>query len=96
LLPIGKAEFDQHLVSSGFVADPYATLQRLQREAPIYWLARAEGEVAFMAPFKRFPTLQMDDTVLAWDSSKASTRALSSLTVTGSRKIIGFPGPRYA
>ncbi len=37
MLPIGTAEFDQHLVSPEFVAGPYATLQRLQREAPIYW-----------------------------------------------------------
>ncbi len=37
MLPIGTAEFDQHLVSREFIADPYATLQRLQREAPIYW-----------------------------------------------------------
>jgi cytochrome P450 len=45
-------------------------------------LARAEGEVAFMALLKRFPTLKMDDPVLAWDSSKANSRVLSSLTVT--------------
>ena len=37
MLPIGTAEFDQHLVSREFIADPYATLQRMQREAPIYW-----------------------------------------------------------
>jgi len=45
-------------------------------------LARAEGEVAFMALLERFPTLQMDDPVLAWDSSKANSRVLKSLTVT--------------
>jgi cytochrome P450 len=36
-LPLGSAEFDRYLVSPEFVADPYATLQRMQREAPIYW-----------------------------------------------------------
>ena len=43
MLPIGTAEFDQHLVSPEFVADPYATLQRLQREAPIYWSGSVGG-----------------------------------------------------
>lgn len=45
-------------------------------------LARAEGEVAFMALLERFPTLKIDDPVLAWDSSKANSRVLSSLTVS--------------
>ena len=45
-------------------------------------LARAEGEVAFMALLERFPKLQMDDPVLAWDSSKANSRVLKSLAVT--------------
>jgi cytochrome P450 len=45
-------------------------------------LARAEGEVTFMALLERFPTLKMDDPVLRWDSSKANSRVLSSLTVT--------------
>jgi cytochrome P450 len=45
-------------------------------------LARAEGEVAFMALLERFPDLKMDDPVLCWDSSKANSRVLSSLTVT--------------
>jgi cytochrome P450 len=45
-------------------------------------LARAEGEVAFTALLERFPTLKLDDPVLAWDSSKANSRVLSSLTVT--------------
>jgi cytochrome P450 len=44
-------------------------------------LARAEGEVAFMALLDRFPTLQMDDPVLTWDSSKANSRVLKSLMV---------------
>jgi hypothetical protein len=35
-----------------------------------------------MALLERFPTLQMDDTVPPWDSSKANSRVLSSLTVT--------------
>ena len=37
MLPLGSAEFDRYLVSPEFVADPYATLQRMQRQAPIYW-----------------------------------------------------------
>jgi pimeloyl-[acyl-carrier protein] synthase len=45
-------------------------------------LARAEGEIAFMALLRRFPTLTMADPVLCWDSSKANSRMLSSLTVT--------------
>jgi hypothetical protein len=45
-------------------------------------LARAEGEIAFMALLERFPTLRMDDPVLYWDTSKANSRVLSSLTVT--------------
>jgi pimeloyl-[acyl-carrier protein] synthase len=45
-------------------------------------LARTEGEVAFTALLERFPSLQMDDPVLAWDSSKANSRVLTSLTVT--------------
>ena len=45
-------------------------------------LARAEGEVAFMALLDRFPTMQMDDPVLTWDSSKANSRVLKSLMVT--------------
>ena len=45
-------------------------------------LARAEGEVAFTALLERFPNLQMDDPVLAWDSSKANSRVLKSLMVT--------------
>jgi hypothetical protein len=45
-------------------------------------LARAEGEVAFTALLERFPRLQMDDPVLSWDSSKANSRVLKSLTVT--------------
>ena len=45
-------------------------------------LARAEGEVAFMAFLDRFPTMQMDDPVLSWDSSKANSRVLKSLMVT--------------
>ena len=36
-LALGSAEFERFLVSPQFVADPYATLQRMQREAPIYW-----------------------------------------------------------
>jgi len=36
-LPIGSDEFDRHLVSAEFVADPYADLRRMQSEAPIYW-----------------------------------------------------------
>ena len=35
-----------------------------------------------MALLESFPTLQMDDPVLAWDSSKTNSRVLSSLTVT--------------
>lgn len=45
-------------------------------------LARAEGEIAFMALLERFPTLKMDDPVLNWDTAKANSRVLSSLTVT--------------
>jgi cytochrome P450 PksS len=45
-------------------------------------LARAEGEVAFSALLERFPTLKLDDTVLHWDSAKANSRVLSSLTVS--------------
>jgi cytochrome P450 len=45
-------------------------------------LARAEGEVAFMALLERFPSLKLDDPVLRWDSTKANSRVLSSLTVT--------------
>jgi hypothetical protein len=45
-------------------------------------LARAEGEVAFTALLRRFPTLTMADPVLRWDSSKANSRMLSSLVVT--------------
>jgi pimeloyl-[acyl-carrier protein] synthase len=45
-------------------------------------LARAEGEVAFMALLRRFPTLTLADPVLHWDSSKANSRMLSSLVVT--------------
>ena len=45
-------------------------------------LARAEGEVALTALLERFPNLQMDDPVLAWDSSKANSRVLKSLMVT--------------
>ena len=45
-------------------------------------LSRAEGEVAFMALLERFPTLQMDEPVLVWDSSKANSRVLKSLAVT--------------
>jgi pimeloyl-[acyl-carrier protein] synthase len=45
-------------------------------------LARAEGEIAFTALLERFPTLRMDDPVLYWDTSKANSRVLSSLTVT--------------
>ncbi|MGP8204585.1 MAG: cytochrome P450 [Acidimicrobiales bacterium] len=45
-------------------------------------LARAEDEVAFMAPLERFPSLKMERPVLAWDSSKSASRVLSSLTVT--------------
>jgi cytochrome P450 len=45
-------------------------------------LARAEAEVAFTALLERFPNLQMDDPVLAWDSSKANSRVLKSLMVT--------------
>jgi cytochrome P450 len=45
-------------------------------------LARTEGEVALTALLERFPTLHMDDPVLAWDSSKANSRVLTSLTVT--------------
>jgi cytochrome P450 len=45
-------------------------------------LARAEAEVAFGALLERFPNLQMDDPVLAWDSSKANSRVLKSLMVT--------------
>ena len=37
MLPLGSADFDRYLVSRRFVADPYATLQRMQREAPVYW-----------------------------------------------------------
>ena len=37
MLPLGSEEFDRYLVSPQFVADPYETLQRMQREAPIYW-----------------------------------------------------------
>ena len=36
-LALGSVEFDRYLVSPEFVADPYAALQRMQREAPIYW-----------------------------------------------------------
>jgi hypothetical protein len=35
-----------------------------------------------MALLERFPTLKMDDPVLCWDSSKANSRVLKSLTVT--------------
>jgi pimeloyl-[acyl-carrier protein] synthase len=45
-------------------------------------LARAEAEVAFAALLERFPALQMDDPVLAWDSSKANSRVLKTLMVT--------------
>ena len=45
-------------------------------------LARAEGEIAFMALLRRFPSLKMADPVLRWDSSKANSRMLTSLTVT--------------
>jgi cytochrome P450 len=45
-------------------------------------LARAESEVTFMALLERFPTLTLDDTTLAWDSSKANSRVLSSLAVS--------------
>jgi len=34
-----------------------------------------------MALLDRFPTLQMDDPVLTWDSSKANSRVLKSLMV---------------
>ena len=37
LLPLSSEEFDRHLVSHDFVGNPYATLRRMQREAPIYW-----------------------------------------------------------
>ena len=35
--PIGSSEFERYLVSREFVADPYATLQRMRADAPIYW-----------------------------------------------------------
>jgi hypothetical protein len=45
-------------------------------------LARAEGEVALTALLERFPNMEMDDPVLAWDSSKANSRVLKSLMVS--------------
>jgi pimeloyl-[acyl-carrier protein] synthase len=44
-------------------------------------LARAEGEVAFMALIRRFPTLTLVDPALRWDTSKANSRFLLSLPV---------------
>jgi cytochrome P450 len=37
LLAPESGEFDRYLVSPEFVANPYATLGRMQREAPVYW-----------------------------------------------------------
>ena len=34
---LSSEEFDRYLVSREFVADPYTTLRRMQRETPIYW-----------------------------------------------------------
>jgi pimeloyl-[acyl-carrier protein] synthase len=44
-------------------------------------LARVEGEIAFSALIERFPSLYLVDPDLRWDSSKANSRLLSSLTV---------------
>ncbi len=44
-------------------------------------LARVEGEIAFTALIKRFPSLYLVDPSLHWDSSKANSRMLSSLVV---------------
>jgi cytochrome P450 len=44
-------------------------------------LARVEGEIAFAALIERFPSLYLVDRSLRWDSSKANSRLLSSLTV---------------
>jgi cytochrome P450 len=45
-------------------------------------LARVEGEVAFMALIRRFPTLTLADPALRWDTAKANSRLLLSLPVT--------------
>jgi cytochrome P450 len=45
-------------------------------------LARVEGEIAFMALVRRFPTLTLSDPVLHWDDTKANSRLLLSLPVT--------------
>jgi cytochrome P450 len=44
-------------------------------------LARAEGEIAFTALIRRFPSLTITDPVLHWDTAKTNSRMLSSLTV---------------
>jgi pimeloyl-[acyl-carrier protein] synthase len=45
-------------------------------------LARVEGEIAFMALARRFPSLTLADPILHWDTSKANSRLLLSLPVT--------------
>ena len=45
-------------------------------------LARVEGEIAFTALVRRFPTLTLTDPDLQWDTSKPNSRLLLTLPVT--------------
>jgi cytochrome P450 len=45
-------------------------------------LARVEGEIAFSALVRRFPTLTLTDPDLHWDTSKPNSRLLLTLPVT--------------
>jgi cytochrome P450 len=45
-------------------------------------LARVEGEIAFSALVRRFPTLTLTDPDLQWDTSKPNSRLLLTLPVT--------------
>ena len=45
-------------------------------------LARVEGEIAFTALVRRFPTLTLTDHQLHWDTSKPNSRLLLTLPVT--------------
>ncbi len=37
VVSLAHEDLDRHLVSKAFVADPYATLQRMREETPVYW-----------------------------------------------------------
>ena len=37
LASLDRGQLDSHLVSAGFIADPYETLRQMRDEMPVYW-----------------------------------------------------------